>query len=210
MAFHLFQEALRVDRQAVSAFTGLGFTHLRYVINRWTDRYGEHLQKADELIARAIVMTPDNAQAYQYKALLHRAQKRSQEAIAAAERAVSLNRNLAAAYTEIGWNHALLGEPERTGAYVRQGIRLSPRDPFLDYWLLYIGVAQLHQGQDAAALETFRQAIDADPGFPSSYGWLAATYVFIGREAEAREPMERWLRAVPGMTLTRYKALEQS
>ena len=141
MAFHLFQEALRVDRQAVSALTGLGFTHLRYVINRWTDRYGEHLQKADELIARAIVMTPDNAQAYQYKALLHRAQKRSQEAIAAAERAVSLNRNLAAAYTEIGWNHALLGEPERTGAYVRQGIRLSPRDPFLDYWLLYIGVA---------------------------------------------------------------------
>jgi len=38
---------------------------------------------------------------------------------------------------------------------VRQGIRLSPRDPFLVYWLLYIGVAQLHQGQDAAALETF-------------------------------------------------------
>ena len=56
----------------------------------------------------------------------------------------------------------------------------------------------------------FRRAIDADPGFPSSYGWLAAAYVFTGREAEAREPMERWLRAVPGMTLTRYKALEQS
>lgn len=78
-----------------------------------------------------------------YKVLLHRAQKRSQEAIAAAERAVSLNRNLAAAYTETGWNHTLLGEPERTEAYVRQGIRLSPRDPFLVYWLLYIGVAQL-------------------------------------------------------------------
>jgi hypothetical protein len=58
VAFHLFQEALRVDPQAVSALTGLGFTHLRYVINGWTDRYGEHLQKADELIARAIVMTP--------------------------------------------------------------------------------------------------------------------------------------------------------
>ena len=93
---------------------------------------------------------------------------------------------------------------------MRQGIRLSPRDPFLDYWLLYIGVAQLHQGQDAAALETFRQAINADPGFPSSYGWLKPPTCSSDREAEAREPMERWLRAVPGMTLTRYKALEQS
>jgi adenylate cyclase len=209
-ARHLFEEALTVDPQAASALTGLGFTHLRDVLNRWTDAYGDHLQRADELVERAIALVPDNAQAYQYKALLRRAQRRSEEAIAAAERAVSLNRNLAGAYTEIGWNHALLGQPERTEPYVQQGIRLSPRDPFLVYWWLYIGVAQLHQGQDGAAVATFRRAIDADPGFPSSYGWLAAAYVFTGREAEAQEPMNVWLRAVPWMTLTRYKALEQS
>jgi TolB-like protein/Flp pilus assembly protein TadD len=209
-ARRLFEEAVTVDPQAVSALTGLGFTHIRDVINRWTNAYGDHLQKADELIARAIAMRPDDAAAHQYKALLRRAQRRSQEAIAAAERAVSVNRNLAAAYTEMGWNHALLGQPEKTEGHVRQGMRLSPRDPFLVYWWLYIGVAQLHQGQDEAALDTFRRAIDADPGFPSSYGWLAAACVFTGRDAEAREPMARWLRAVPGMTLARYKALEQS
>lgn len=206
----LFEEALKADPQAVNALTGLGFTHIRDVLNRWTDTYGDHLQKADELIERAIARKPDDAAAHQYKALLRRAQRRSREAIAAAERAVSLNRNLAGAYTEIGWNYALLGQPEKTESYVRQGIRLSPRDPFLVYWWLYIGVAQLHKGQDEEAVDTFRKAIDADPGFPSSYGWLAAAYVFTGREAEAREPMERWLRAVPWMTLTRYKALEQS
>jgi TolB-like protein/class 3 adenylate cyclase/Tfp pilus assembly protein PilF len=206
----LFEESLRIDPQAVSALTGLGFTHVRDVLNRWTDASEDPLQKADELIARAIAMRPDDAAAYQYKALLRRAQRRSQEAIAAAERAVSLNRNLASAYTEIGWNYALLGQPEKTEGYVRQGMRLSPRDPFVVFWLLYIGVAQLHQRQDEAALDTFRKAIDADPGFPSSYGWLAAAYVFTGRETEAREPMERWLRAVPWMTLARYKALEQS
>ncbi|WP_162815851.1 adenylate/guanylate cyclase domain-containing protein [Microvirga aerophila] len=209
-ARRLFEEALKADPQAVSALTGLGFTHIRDVLNRWTDAPGDPLQKADELIARAIAMKPDDASAHQYKALLRRAQRRSQEAIAAAERAVSLNRNLASGYTEIGWNYALLGQPEKTEHYVLQGMRLSPRDPFVVFWLLYIGVAQLHQGQDEAALDTFRKAIDADPGFPSSYGWLAAAYVFTGREAEAHEPMERWLRAVPWMTLTRYKTLEQS
>lgn len=209
-ARRLFEEALKADPQAVSALTGLGFTHIRDVLNRWTDAYGDHLQRADELIGQAISMRPDDAAAHQYKALLRRAQRRSAEALAAAERAASLNRNLAAAYTEMGWNHALLGQPEKTEGYVRQGMKLSPRDPFLVYWLSYIGVAQLHQGQDEAALGTFRLAIDADPGFPSNYGWLAAAYVFTGREAEAREPMERWLRAVPWMTLTRYKALEQS
>jgi tetratricopeptide (TPR) repeat protein len=209
-ARRLFEEALQVDPQAVSALTGLAFTHIRDVLNRWTDTPEEHLRKADELLARSLTLAPDNAATHQYKALLRRAQKRSDEAIAAAERAVSLNRNLAAAYTEIGWNYALLGQPEKTEGSVQQGIRLSPRDPFLVYWWLYIGVAQLHQGQDAAALDTFRRAVDADPGFPSSYGWLAAAYVFTGRETEAREPMERWLRAVPWMTLTRYKASEQS
>lgn len=209
-ARRLFEQALTVEPQAVSALTGLGFTHIRDVLNRWTDAPADPLQKADELITQAIALMPDDAAAHQYRALLRRAQKRSQEAIAAAERAATLNRNLAVAYAEIGWNWALFGQPEKTEGYVQQGIRLSPRDPFLVYWLLYIGVAQLHQGQDQAALETFQRAIDADPGFPSSYGWLAAAYVFTGREAEAREPMERWLRAAPWMTLTRYKALEQS
>jgi TolB-like protein/Tfp pilus assembly protein PilF len=209
-ARRLFEEALKADPQAVSALTGLGFTHIRDVLNRWTDAYGDHLQRADDLIGRSLALVPDNAATHQYKALLRRAQRRSEEAIAAAERAVSLNRNLAAAYTEMGWNYALLGQPEKTEGHVRQGMRLSPRDPFLVYWWLYIGVAQLHRGQDEVALGTFRRAIDADPGFPSSYGWLAAAYVFTGREAEAQEPMNVWLRAVPWMTLTRYKALEQS
>lgn len=209
-ARRLFEEALTLDPQAVSALTGLGFTHIRDVLNRWTHAPDDHLPKADELLARSLALAPDNAATYQYKALLRRAQRRSEEAIAAAERAVSLNRNLAAAYTEMGWNYALLGQPEKTEASVQQGIRLSPRDPFLVYWLSYIGVAKLHQHQNEAALDMFRRAIDADPGFPSNYGWLAAAYVLTGREAEAREPMERWLRAVPGMTLTRYKALEQS
>jgi TolB-like protein/tetratricopeptide (TPR) repeat protein len=209
-ARRLFEEALGVDPQAVSAITGLGFTHIRDVLNRWTNAPDDHLPKADELLARSLALAPDNAATHQYMALLRRAQRRSEEAIAAAERAVSLNRNLAAAYTEMGWNYALLGQPERTEGYVRQGMRLSPRDPFLVYWLSYIGVAKLHQHQDEAALEMFRRAIDADPGFPSNYGWLAAAYVLTGLEADAREPMEKWLRAVPGMTLTRYKALEQS
>jgi tetratricopeptide (TPR) repeat protein len=146
-----------LDPQAVSDLTGLGFTHIRDVPNRWMDAPADPLQKADD------------SAAHQYKALL-RAQRRSEEAIAAAERAVSLNRNLAAPYTEMGWNWALVGLPEKTEAHVRQGIRLSPRDPFLVYWLLYVGAAQLHLRQDEAAVETIRQAIDADPGFPSSYG----------------------------------------
>jgi TolB-like protein/class 3 adenylate cyclase/Tfp pilus assembly protein PilF len=205
-----FEDALKVDPTTASALAGLGFTHVRDVLNRWTDAPEDHLRTADELIARALALRPDDAATHQYKALLRRAQRRSAEAIAAAERAMSLNRNLAAAYTEMGWNYALLGQPERTEGYVQQGIRLSPRDPFLVYWLLYIGVAQLHLQQDEAAVGTFRKAIEADPGFPSSYGWLAAAYLLTGREAEAQEPMQRWLRAVPWMTLTRYKALEQS
>lgn len=209
-ARRLFEEALKVDPKAVSALTGLGFTHIRDVLNRWTDAPADPLREADELIARSLALAPDNAATYQYKALLRRAQRRSEEAIAAAERAASLNRNLAAAYTEMGWNWALLGQPEKTEDFVRQGMRLSPRDPFLVYWLSYVGVAKLHQHQDEAAVEMFRRAIDADPGFPSNYGWLAAAYVFTGREAAAHEPMERWLKAVPSMTLTRYKALEQS
>jgi TolB-like protein/class 3 adenylate cyclase/cytochrome c-type biogenesis protein CcmH/NrfG len=209
-ARHWFEEALKVDPNVTSALAGLGFTHVRDVLNRWTNAPEDHLRRADELITRALALRPNDAATHQYKALLRRAQRRSAEAITAAEQAVSLNRNLAAAYTETGWNYALLGQPEKTEGYVRQGIRLSPRDPFLVYWLLYIGVAQLHQQQDEAALDTFRRAIDADPAFPSSYGWLAAAYVLTGRGAEAQEPMQRWLRAVPWMTLTRYKALEQS
>jgi TolB-like protein len=62
-ARRLFEKALQIDPQVASALTGLGFTHIRDVLNRWTDAYGDHLQRADELIERAIARNPDDAAA---------------------------------------------------------------------------------------------------------------------------------------------------
>ncbi|GEO17900.1 hypothetical protein [Microvirga aerophila] len=71
-ARRLFEEALQIDPQVASTLTGLGFTHIRDVLIRWTDAYGDHLQRADELIERAIARKPDDAAAHQFKALLRR------------------------------------------------------------------------------------------------------------------------------------------
>jgi hypothetical protein len=57
--------------------------------------------------------------------------------IAQAERALSLDQNLAPCYAAIGWGKVMLGRAEETEADIVQALRLSPRDSFVSVWCIW-------------------------------------------------------------------------
>ena len=67
----------------------------------------------------------------------------------------------------------------------------------LEAQLLY-GTAELAQGRAPAALTAFREAQRLAPGDPRGYDLEARVHATAGRWAEARDVVERGLRAIPG------------
>ena len=63
---------------------------------------------------------------------------------------------------------------------------------------LLLGTTMLAQGQAAQALGAFREAQRLAPGEPRGYDLEARLHATAGRWAEARDAVERGLRAVPG------------
>jgi adenylate cyclase len=197
-ARRLFERALSMDRQSADALVGLAQTYTRIILNAWSDDHVEDLQRADDVLTRALAINPRSAVAYSERAVVLVVREQIPEAIAACETAIALDRNFAGAYGFLAGTMWFARHPERSPALIEQAIRLSPRDPLLSFWLLNFGRAQADLGQTEAAIENLRKAVASNP----SPAWmrisLAAVYARSGRNAEARDAMDDALRMMPG------------
>ena len=73
---------------------------------------------------------------------------RALQGIAECERALAIDRNLAAAHAWIGLGKHFAGRDEETEAHVLEALRISPRDTRASVWMLIVGFAKLHSNRD--------------------------------------------------------------
>lgn len=168
-------------------------------MSRWNIDPRSELIRADEAISRALQTNPNDAMAHLTKGEIFRAQKRFDDAIAEYERAIADNRNLAAAYAQIGGTKTLNGRAQEAFEPVERAMRLSPRDPLLNVWLFYIGHAHTHLAQDDDAIEWCRKSIAVAP-YWLAYIDLASAYAWKGEQQEARQAVQELLTLMPGYT----------
>jgi len=99
--------------------------------------------RADELIARALVVSPNHAWAHYVKGQVLRAQSRLEDAAIEYETAIALDRNLANAYAWLGSCKLYSGLVDEVIPPVEYAIRLSPRDRNLADFCWLIGAVHL-------------------------------------------------------------------
>ena len=97
------------------------------------------------------------------------------------------------AYEQMGRGYSDLGQFQKGLELIDKAIRLSPHDPGLHFW--YASKANAHIGlkQYDQAIESARRAIAINPNEFYPYQVLARALGRAGREAEAREAIERYL-----------------
>lgn len=112
--------------------------------------------------------------------------------LASCETAVDLNPNNDCAYVCRGLVYMALGRPTEAIPNFEQPLRLNPRfRTFTKH--KYMGLAYLHNAQDAKAIEVLNRAIAGSPNDPLANFALTAALALTGRVAEARDALQKSL-----------------
>jgi adenylate cyclase len=156
--------------------------------------------KGSELVARAALLAPERAQVHWVQGLLLRRPKRYEEAAAAFEKAIALDRNFAPAYGSLGDLETILGRPAETIRLNEQAMRLSPRDPQLGNWQFDIGLAHFYLGDDEKAVSWLLRARASNPQLAIVPLLLAAIHGIQGRLGPGRAELAKAQQGLPWLT----------
>ena len=202
----LFERAAALDPVNAWAKIGLAAVDIQVALNFLPDDQAARLAAAEGALTAALSLTPENALAHLLLGVVQMHTNRASEGVRTCERALQLDRNLAAAHAQIGNGKLHLGEPQDTEAHIEEALRLSPRDTHVHLWCLFAGVAKLHLAKEEEAVAWLRRSVEANRNFPSSRFALAAALARLGRLPEARSEAQAGLALHPEFTISRFRA----
>ena len=130
---------------------------------------------------------------------MHIARHNYEEAIAETEHALSLDPNNAGSYIAMAYALVYTGKPKNAMDYIKKAMRINPEYPA--YYLFVFGLAHFSLEQFAEAGSLFERALERNPENYIALIPLAATYIHIGREKEAKTRIKRLYEIMPIVTL---------
>jgi TolB-like protein/DNA-binding winged helix-turn-helix (wHTH) protein/thioredoxin-like negative regulator of GroEL len=204
----LYREALQRDPSLARAWVGLALTYIRNV--RLSPTHQQDLLEANAAAERAIALDPRWAQSHLVMGWVLYERKRIDQALASFEHAAQLNANESWAHASVAAANIALGRPENALEPLRKAMRLSPRDPHLSNWQMFMGAASLHLQRDGEAMDWLNKSVALNPSDPFTHMFLASALALSGREAGAKAQLAELLRLKPEFTLSHFKAVETS
>jgi TolB-like protein len=200
-----FARALAIEPNNVDALIGSGCADFWEMINWASDERAARLASAETSLMKALAAAQDNPLAHLWLSMVKTFSYRPEQGIAEAERALALDHNLAMALFAVALAKIFVGRPEENETYIRQALHLSPRDPFVSWWMLSAGAAKLHLGAYEEAATWLGQSVAAYPHLAITRFFHAAALGKLGRIAEARLEAEGGLALNPGFTIKRFR-----
>jgi TolB-like protein len=201
-AIRLASRALEIDPRYGLAARLAGSCRLLNVYQGWADDPGSEISEGFRLLRLALSIDPNDFDALavlgRTTALFLHEYDAAREMV---DRAVSLNPNAALAWLHRGWTYLDSGQPEEAFRSFERAMRLSPFDPLLDWILTGMGFALIARGRFDEAAVHARKALQANPAFGGAYRCLAAALALLGRDAEARETVNRLLAIEPAFRI---------
>jgi TolB-like protein len=207
-ASRIFEVSLEADNELVTALVGLATVLMMNANRGWSDDSDRDVDRAEELITKALALDPKMGSAYRVKSSILSYRFQLREAIVASETAIALNRNDSYAHRLLALYELQSEHPERSRALIEQGMRLSPRDP--NHWLSLdiLARAQIALGESEAALINLHKAIALNPEVDFIRLHLASAYGRLGRHKDAREAIGEFLRMNPDLTTGQPEAVK--
>jgi adenylate cyclase len=204
-ARHYYEDAIQLDHGFAEAYAAKAFTHFQSVWNQWSESPGEDLQHASELAHAALALDDSNSDALAILSYLDFFQRRYDQQVAEAERAVALNPNFAAGYAALSDALAATRPAEALSA-AQKAIRLNPAAR--DFYAYLIGDAYNFMGryQDAAAF--LGRTVAVYPNLLIAHLGLTFAYVQLGRDRDARAEAAEIMRISPHYSVDSFPGVK--
>jgi tetratricopeptide (TPR) repeat protein len=113
---------------------------------------------------------------------------------------------------QLGYSYYYLGQFEKSLALADKAIRLSPYDPSSGYMYFLKAAASFGLNQYDQTIESARRALGSSLANPENARWfyyaLIPALALTGREADAHEALQSYLKSVPDgpKTIAAWKA----
>lgn len=134
------------------------------------------------------------ADAMKARALAFLEKNRNQEARAAFEEMLRVDRNDAEAWYYLGIIEARFGAYARAEEHLARAVALRP--PFEQAWH-WLGNIQTYQGKAAAAAQSYERQLQLNPGNLAAWSKLGRAQLDLGRHGEAQRCFQRALQLKP-------------
>ncbi len=195
----LLLKALEIDPNYARAFAALSDTYVSSWFHRWDDDWSTVLDRAYQSAQKSVQLGPNLAETHVALGWTLLCMRQHEAAIAAFERAISLNPNFT------NWRFPLslvyAGEPARA---IEVLDALMSLDPFyVPYAPVTMGFACYMLKRYAEALRHFQECVSRAPNMRACRVGLAATYAQLGQLDNAKAQAAEVLRIEPFYTISR-------
>jgi adenylate cyclase len=125
--------------------------------------------------------------------------RRHDDAIAACERAITLDPNFSAAHALFAQNLTFAGRAEEAIVPIQTALRLDPKPQYMIF--LRLGMVYYHNGMYEEALSAYKKGLEVSPNAPTLHWRLACAYSALRREKEARGEIDEVRRLAPKLSI---------
>jgi TolB-like protein/class 3 adenylate cyclase/Flp pilus assembly protein TadD len=205
-----FARALALDPGNIEATVGMASVDVTVGAALLTDERTARLSEAETNATKALSSAPDHAVAHLVLGIVYISTNRAAQGIAECEQALAINRNLANAHGAIGAAKIHMGRAAETEGHIVEALRLSPLDITAYWWKFCVGLAKIHLGADAEAVDWLRRSIEANRNFSLAHFALAAVLGLLGALDEARTAARVGLALDSGFTIRRFRTSQPS
>jgi tetratricopeptide (TPR) repeat protein len=199
----LYDQALEISPDYLLALIGRAYTD---IVEDMFFHGTIPLDKAEQILVRALEIEPDNVSAKYTKAMLYYFKGDMDRTAFFAEQIIAIDPSYAPAYAALNRARVAQGRATEAIALEEKAIRLSPRDPFVDLWYQNLGATYLFLGRDEEAVPWMEKAIAMNDKVYFYHSSLASAYALTGRLDAARKELEAATRLVPGLTIAKAAA----
>jgi len=181
-ARNIAREAIILDPEFPNAQCLLAATYFMEVILGTTKSPRQSLEEAASLYKKALALDESHPIASGALAYVYGLQRKYDQAVAQAQRAVELNPGRANPHLGAVLNFA--GRYEEAIPVLEKALRIDPKGPA--FYVLWLGHSYRGLEQYEAAISAYKKSLNRQPDYLFAHVFLAATYGLAGQDADAR------------------------
>ena len=195
IARKLYEEAISLDPEYARAYTAMGWTYWHEARCGWTDKPAEAYEKAVQLGKSAHSLNTTDSGPLMLMAWVYAKTGRSDKALEAAAKGISLEPNLSEACWVYGGTLRLLGRYKEAIPWIEKGFRLDPIPP---WWCQFnLAFCYFRLGNTEKVISMVEKCIERHPKVGGFQALLARALLQTKRPKEGLAAIDKALSLQP-------------